>query len=640
MNTRRRQVVIALFVLTQIACGRQASAQDPAELVRFEIAGRTPVLRGDPLPLRLLAHRQGDATTQLQYRLTHVETTLGGRRLINVVGTVTVLHPDDWKGADPVVRDISRPDYGGERWQAGQQTADAVIQALEPGAVYAYPGEVRFTRFSFDGVGNLSMEITSTRARGYLGFDHDNMRVETSPGRHRLVSAWKIEVMDPAAPNVVLDSWDQTLESIVEVRAETDDIVEVTIEHAAEVANSIRLRQVQYRPGRLLQIKWDYYPPPLDLAFDVTIEVGEPPTFLTSWVVERKHTSGGLGRSQPSASVQLDMPLRGRPLPRTVRLRMDPSRRLARGTFDIDRISGSTIAWELSLASGTHYFHGTWGHGEPGTVLGPPPCDDGQGTPKCLEKTLLHLAAQRGDADEIRQQLTRSPVVDARDLEAMTPLHVASRFGHPAVVRLLIDNGADPQLTTHKNWTALHHASRRGNPEVVRILLDHVDANVVTQRGATPLFLACQVGSTETVTLLLARAADVHIAPDTEATPLYSAASKGHLRIVEILLEHGAQVDARKRGGWTPLHAAALGGHPDVMKLLAGHGAGINTQAAKGATPLHQAVRSGQREAVGVLLEHAADNSIRDNDGRTPLDLARSAKEAEIIKLLQGSGGP
>jgi ankyrin repeat protein len=636
------RVLIVVLALGQIDGGRQLSAQDATQpgnvaarrLVRFEIAGRTPVLRGDPLPLRLLAHRQGDAAAELQYRLTHVGTTLGGRPLLNVHRTVSV-QPDDLEGADPAVVDISRPDYGGERWQAGHRTADAVLDALEPGAVYPYPGKVRETRFSFSGVGNLSREITSTRAPGFVGFDHDNVRVEAPPGRHRLVSKWKIEAMDPAAPDVVLDSWDQTLESIVEVRGETDDIVEATPEHADKAASAIRLRQVQYRPGRVLVVIWDYYPPPLDLAFDVTLEVGNPPTFLTSWVVERKKTAGGLGMSQPSGSVKCEMPLRGYALPETVRLRMDPSRRLARATFDVDRIFGSTIAWDLSLTPGQQFFHGTWGHGEPGTVLGPPPCDDGLGTPKCVGKTPLHLAAQRGVVDEVRQELGRGAPVDVRDGKDLSPLHVASRFGHPAVVRLLMEAGAEPRSTTRKDWTALHFGARHAHPEVVRQLIDHIDVNAVTQGGATPLYLACQVGCTECVTLLLARGADLHIAVDSEATPLYVAASKGHLPIVELLLEHGAQVDARKRGDWTPLHAAALGGHADVMKHLLARGAEIDAQAAEGATPLHQAVRSGRLDVVQVLLDYAANSSLRDDSGRTPLELARSAEEAEIVKLLQ-----
>ena len=55
--------------------------------------------------------------------------------------------------------------------------------------------------------------------------------------------------------------------------------------------------------------------------------------------------------------------------------------------------------------------------------------------------------------------------------------------------------------------------------------------------GATPLFLACQEGHTETAATLLAAGAAVDQAEDNGATPLFVACQNGHTEIVTKLLE-------------------------------------------------------------------------------------------------------
>ena len=56
--------------------------------------------------------------------------------------------------------------------------------------------------------------------------------------------------------------------------------------------------------------------------------------------------------------------------------------------------------------------------------------------------------------------------------------------------------------------------------------------------GATPIYVAAEMGHHEVVELLLAKKGiQVNQAMDDGATPLYIAAQKGHLKIVEALLE-------------------------------------------------------------------------------------------------------
>lgn len=66
--------------------------------------------------------------------------------------------------------------------------------------------------------------------------------------------------------------------------------------------------------------------------------------------------------------------------------------------------------------------------------------------------------------------------MDAVEHEQWTPLHVASRYGHEAVAKLLLERGAALGAVGHVLWTPLHVASYCGHDAVARLLIE---------RGAT-----------------------------------------------------------------------------------------------------------------------------------------------------------
>ena len=182
-----------------------------------------------------------------------------------------------------------------------------------------------------------------------------------------------------------------------------------------------------------------------------------------------------------------------------------------------------------------------------------------------------------------------------------TPLHAASRHGHLNAVSLLLDHGADLNMTDNHGWTALCAAYGGRHLEVMRLLLD---------RGA---------------------AADVQF--DVVGFITHKASYHGDVDALRLLLQHGADVDATSLENRTPLLWVALIGHVNVAQVLLEHGADINALCEFG-TPLGRASARGHLELARFLLEHGADVHIRDSRGRTPFQVATQKQHVQIAQLL------
>ena len=132
----------------------------------------------------------------------------------------------------------------------------------------------------------------------------------------------------------------------------------------------------------------------------------------------------------------------------------------------------------------------------------------------------------------------------------ISPLWSASLWGHAAMVKELIEAGADV------NVRATVEDTTSGN----------------SLSDITPLHNAANKGYTPVVAELIRAGADVNIPMSNGATPLMWAASNGHEACALALIQAGADVNP-KGGGWTPLSAAIEDKHEKIVKLLKHFGA-------------------------------------------------------------------
>ncbi|KAG9255662.1 ankyrin repeat-containing domain protein [Emericellopsis atlantica] len=232
-------------------------------------------------------------------------------------------------------------------------------------------------------------------------------------------------------------------------------------------------------------------------------------------------------------------------------------------------------------------------------------------------------------------------LLSQQDKRGETPLYMAlgTDFadGAAAIIKTLIDNGADPMALLPSQQLPLHRAAWKGSVAVTQVILDHMDLAAIDTKDdleCTPLDTACWKGHHEIAEILIKAGANIHTRDNDDWTPLRSAAQHGQLRVCEILIEHGADIHARDDKGVTPLRAAAEHGKTDIVELLVKLGADLASHDEDGFTGLHAASRDGEHEAVKQLLALGAYVNCRTIKGYTPLDLACWNGEEEIAKTL------
>ena len=195
---------------------------------------------------------------------------------------------------------------------------------------------------------------------------------------------------------------------------------------------------------------------------------------------------------------------------------------------------------------------------------GADPDHDGAG------RTPLHAATQRAMPDVVRALLAAGadpnprlarplPLVSRRISQdngltpttvGATPFLLAASFGDVEIMRILIEAGADPFLTTDDGTTAL----------MVAAGADYVEGQDKYGRRSYPAYYeTLQRRAFEATKYCLALGLDVNAVNDAGQTPLHGAVYMGGTLIAPYLVEQGAEMDVINLRGQTPWMIAAQG---------------------------------------------------------------------------------
>ena len=326
---------------------------------------------------------------------------------------------------------------------------------------------------------------------------------------------------------------------------------------------------------------------------------------------------------------------------------------------------------------------------------------DLQPTGHFRRQTPLMWAASEGHARIAHLLLEAGTAVDTRSQHGITALLLAARSGHVETARALLDAGADvnaaePMLpfdaridveeaqtsarsplliaaasqVATSGWEYGLEVTPSTHEDLALLLLERgADPNVSDSIGRTPLHAAVETGKAGLVTAMLERGADpnarlseapfvfkgdfVSYERFVGATPLWLAAAARvpSVDILRALVEAGGDPDAPADDGTTPLMAAvgmvqnearqadeteAL----ELVTLLVGLDIDMNAVDNRGRTAVHGAARLARNRLIEILADTGADVGVPDARGQTPLDVGTVSRplHPDTAALLRSLG--
>ena len=266
--------------------------------------------------------------------------------------------------------------------------------------------------------------------------------------------------------------------------------------------------------------------------------------------------------------------------------------------------------------------------------------------------TPLILAAQRGNAetvkallDSLKSQGKCKKALKKIDDWGRTALHLAAEEGHALVVEQLIGEGAKVDTKDRLGRTPLMLAAQYGHEGAVKVLVDSLKSQGKCKKalkkiddwGRTALHLAAEMGHAEVVKSLIDAEADVNKKNRNWYTPLHYAAGEGHAEVVKSLIDAEADVNAKDDDKWTPLHCATCKGDKTTVELLIKKKADVHAKNVDKSTPLHYAAGEGHTDVIGILIKEGAKVNTKNKKGWTPLHYAAQKGHVEAIEKLLSS---
>ena len=235
----------------------------------------------------------------------------------------------------------------------------------------------------------------------------------------------------------------------------------------------------------------------------------------------------------------------------------------------------------------------------------------------------------------VKYLLEAGATVNAQDSKGLTSLAKASRCGSYKIAELLIQYGADVQLSTLDKSTPLMVACENDHEDIVALLLDSLaDPNVQSIENNTALMIACQRQLVQTVSLLLSSGADPNLQNRLGWTALMisCATQESHEfdnRILTELISAGADPNLQTDTGFTALMLAARY-HESGVRILVDAQVDVNAQDRLGNTALHHSEFFGNSTNTQLLLSAGANPILLNSVGKAAVDVALDSHHTSI----------
>lgn len=256
--------------------------------------------------------------------------------------------------------------------------------------------------------------------------------------------------------------------------------------------------------------------------------------------------------------------------------------------------------------------------------------------------------------------------INQKNQHGSTPLILATYSGHLKIVKILIENGADINLTSNDKTTPLIWATVGSHTAIVRYLLNNnADINAKDKHGFTALMWAASKSNESLIKIFLQYDADTQIKNYNSESASELAKKAGNIRLFYIIKDHKGADKANLRENIIKavsnndliylskqygvkfneitdkdnnniLHLAIQKGKRDVIDwILTNNKVNVNSQNNQGNTPLIEAILNNDDITVSNLLkEKSLEINKQDNNGYTGLIHAVNTDNEYLIKTL------
>lgn len=239
---------------------------------------------------------------------------------------------------------------------------------------------------------------------------------------------------------------------------------------------------------------------------------------------------------------------------------------------------------------------------------------------------------------------------DARSWQASL-LQAAGKSDEPKVRQLVQEGSTYGNTLSETLRIALGRAVSRGHEPLVRLLLvEGAEVNVSAQGEVPPLFRAAELGKDKVLLILLQHGASPEAKDKSKRTAIFPAAQRNHLTTLGLLLKAGADVNERDEDGQTVLLKLAaetsekLKWADDVVELLLRTNVDLEAKDKDGRTALLWAAATGKESLVRLLLTSRtssnANTNATNNRKKTVLHLVAESKSSRLalMKVLLENG--
>ncbi len=258
--------------------------------------------------------------------------------------------------------------------------------------------------------------------------------------------------------------------------------------------------------------------------------------------------------------------------------------------------------------------------------------------------TALHFAINAGEAAVVRQLLDAGADVTTRNIAGVSPLQLAVTSGNAQVVSMLLARGADARARDEAKESLLMLAARHGDGAMASALIAAgAEVDYVEPRfSQDAMMIAVRSGNPSVVAALIKAGAELNhqTPPGPEPTTREPGAGGGSTG--EGMIRSGVPPEGQRLAGtgmMTALLYAARDHQVDAARLLVKAGAQLELAEYNGITPLLMAITNDHHDVARLLIEAGANVNANDWYGRQPLWATVESRNRDVSTTTATTNG-